>query len=454
MVKHMIGDSLNIALKGKAVCLCGLLILGGTVLAEDGIEPGKYATAAELELMKGFPPPPDKQITKATALQTPPYNRWSYQHMRMFYPTAGIQAADVPVSLSKTIDWNFEDGVKIKEPGTGATKNLPDFLKESYADAIVVIRGDQIVYEKYLNGMHPNQPHQMMSVTKSFGGLLGLMAVDDGKLKEDDLVTKYVPELRQAGAFADATFGQILDMTNSMNFTEDYADPLSGIRTYGAVLGWTAKVNGVDYPDSLYEYLVTLDIDKKYKHGEIFHYQTPKTDVVNWVTNRVNNQSFQEALYEKIWSKIGTEGETYVLLDNNATLVAGGGLNATPYNLARFAIMMLNGGKFNGKQVVPEAVVDKIAKGGSIKAFDNGPDSDDVVHAKGEWSYRGQWWVKHTRGMEAFMAIGIHGQWIYIDRNHDIAIVKLSSMPPSKDQYLDGYNLEAFYGIVRYLSQK
>jgi len=176
--------------------------------------------------------------------------------------------------------------------------------------------------------------------------------------------------------------------------------------------------------------------------------------VVNWVTNRVNNESFQQALYEKVWSKIGTEGETYVLLDTNAVLVAGGGLNATPYNLTRFAIMMKNGGKFNGKQVVPTAVVDKIAKGGSIKAFDNGPDSDDVVHKKGEWSYRAQWWVKHTKGMEAFMAIGIHGQWIYIDRNHDVAIVKLSSMPPSKDTYLDGYNLEGFYGIVRYLSEK
>jgi len=411
----------------------------------------KYATAAEMGLMQGFPPPPDKQVTRFNALQTAPYNRWSYQHMRMLYPSANVPAADKPVTLSKTIDWNLEKDVKIKEPGTGKTKRMADFLKETYTDAIVVIRGDQIVYENYFNGMNPNQPHQMMSATKSFGGLLGLMAVADGKLKESDPVTAYVPELKKAGAFAGATFGQVLNMTNSMDFTEDYADPKSGIRTYGAVLGWTAKVDGVEYPDSLYAYLQTLQIDPKHKHGEIFHYQTPKTDVVNWVTNRVNNESFQEALYEKIWSKIGTEGETYVLLDNKATLVAGGGLNATPYNLARFAIMMKDNGRFDGRQVVPASVVDMIAKGGSIKAFDAGPDSDDVVHKKGEWSYRAQWWIKHTKGMEAFMAIGIHGQWIYIDRKRDVAIVKLSSMPKSKDTYMDGYNLEGFYGIVRYL---
>jgi len=238
-----------------------------------------------------------------------------------------------------------------------------------------------------------------------------------------------------------------------MDFTEVYDDPKSGIITYATILGWKPKLPDVKYPASLYEYLVTLKIDKKHKHGEIFHYQTPKTDVVNWVTNRVNNESFQQALYEKIWSKIGTEGETYVLLDNNATLVAGGGLNATPYNLTRFAIMMKNDGFFNDQQVVPKSVVDKLAKGGSIEAFDNGPDSDDIVHKKGEWSYRAQWWVKRTPGMEAFMAIGVHGQWIYIDRNHDIAIVKLSSMPVSKDTYLDVYNLEGFYGIVKYLTK-
>jgi len=413
------------------------------------------ATAEELGLMKGFPPPADKQVTKANALLTAPFNRWSYQHMRMFYPSANVPAADKPVPLSKTIDWGMEDGVKVMEPGTDKTKSMADFLKETWTDAIVVIRGDQIVYENYMNGMTPNTPHQMMSATKSFGGLLGLMAVEEGKLKESDLVTKYVPELKvKDGAFANATFGQVLNMTNSMDFTEDYADPRSGIRIYGAVLGWTPKVEGIEYPPSLYDYLKTLKADKEHKDGEIFHYQTPKTDVVNWVTNRVNNESFQDVLYDKIWSKIGTEGETYVLLDNNATLVVGGGLNATPNNLARFAMMMLNDGQFNGKQVVPKSVIDKIAKGGSIEAFDKGPDSDGVVHKKGEWSYRAQWWVKHTPGMEAFTAIGIHGQWIYIDRNHNVAIVKLGSMPVSKDTYLDGYNLEGFYGIVEYLSKQ
>ncbi len=411
----------------------------------------KYATAAELGLMRGFPPPPEKRVTKSNALLTPPYNRWSYLNMRMIYPSAAVQCADKAVAIDRAIDDRIGN-LKVKEHGTGAMTDMSTFLERTYTDALVIIHGDKIVYEKYLNGMHADQPHQMMSCTKSFGGLLALMAIEDGKMSEDDPVVKYVPELGKAGAFSEATIGQVLDMTNSMNFTEDYADPRSGIRIYGTVLGWTDPVEGIEYQDNLYDYLVTLDIDPECAHGEIFHYQTPKTDVVNWVTNRVNQQTFREALYENVWSKIGTKGETYVLLDRNATLVAGGGLNATPNDLSRFALMMINDGRFNGQQVVQPTIIEKIAKGGSLDAYASGPDPIPGVMPAGEWSYRAQWWINHTRGMEAFTAIGIHGQWIYCDPAHKVAIVKHSSQPISKDEYLNGYDLNGFYAIIEHLA--
>ncbi len=232
--------------------VCSILAMGlSTAPMVTQAATDKYASAEELGIMQGFPPPPDKQVTKANAIQNPPYNRWAYQHMRMFFPSAPVQAADKPFPLSKTIDWSFEKNVKVMEPGTGKTKNMADFLKETWTDAIVVIRGDQIVYEKYLNGMTPNTPHQMMSATKSFGGLLGLMAVANGKLTETDPVSLHVSELKtKDGAFADATFGQVLDMTNSMDFSEVYDDPTSGIMTYVSVLGWKPKREGVEYPAS------------------------------------------------------------------------------------------------------------------------------------------------------------------------------------------------------------
>jgi len=412
-----------------------------------------FATAADLRLMEGFPPPPDRRVTKSNALLDPPYNRWAYQHMRMFFPSTPVASADKPIALDKAIDKGLE-AIEIVEPDHEQSVDLATYLKKTYTDALVVIHKDMIVYESFLNGMTADTPHQMMSTTKSFCGLLSLMAVEDGLLSEDDLITQYVPELSVAGAFADAPLRHVLDMTCSMKFSEIYDDPYSDVRRYGAVLGWTDPAPGVEFEDNMYDFLKTLGSDDSRKHGEIMHYQGPNTDVVNWVTNRVTGLSFQEGIYRHLWSKLGTEGETYVLLDRCANMAAVGGLNATPYNVARFAVMMLNRGVFDGQQVVPPAILDKLARGGSIEAFDNGTESDDITFRKGQWSYRAQWWVRHTRGREAIAALGIHGQAIYLDLEREVAVVKHSSMPLSVDPYLDSFTFNGIDSIIDYLTGK
>ena len=430
------------------IASCVVMLISFSLHASEN----KYATAKDLKLMEGFPPPKDKQVNKDNALLTAPFNRWSYLHMRNIFPSAPVKTADQSIELKKKINNKLND-LKIPEPGKKEPSSLKDFLTKTYTDSLIIIKNDTIVYEQFLNGMSPAQPHQMMSATKSFAGLLGLMAVAEGKVSESDIISKHIPELKGASAFNDATLGQVLNMTNSMEFTEDYADPRSGIRKYGAVIGWTPKVKGIKYENNLYEYLMSLQKDPKVKHGEIFHYQTPKTDVINWVLNRSYNKNFQELLYDKVWSKIGTTDETYVLLDTSGVLVAGGGLNTSPYNLARFATMMINDGKIDGKSVVPSQVIKTLSKGGDIEAFNKGPDSDNEVHLKDEWSYRAQWWVKHTPGQEAISAIGIHGQWIYLAPKYGVAIVKLSSQPKSKDVYLNLFDLNAFSSIVEALKE-
>jgi CubicO group peptidase (beta-lactamase class C family) len=293
----------------------------------------------------------------------------------------------------------------------------------------------------------------MMSVTKSFAGLLGLMAVEDGVFGEDDLVTRWVPELAASGAFGTATFGQVADMVNSMDFSEDYADPDSGIVEYSKVLGILEAGPEDDLVSGLYDYLATLPADGSVGNGQDFHYQTPKADVVNWVTNRATGKSFQDNIYDTLWSKLGTDGEAYVLLDTSGALFAGGGLNATPNDLARFAVMMLNNGRFNGQQVVPESVVAKLAAGGDRAAFSDGP-SMHGVRGDGNWSYRAQWWVRGTPDKEAFTAIGVHGQFIYIDQTRNVAIVKQSSLPVSSQDVDLDFNINAFDAIIEYLGSR
>ena len=280
---------------------------------------------------------------------------------------------------------------------------------------------------------------------------ISFTAVEAGLVSEDVPLTEVIPEFKGAGAFGgEATFRHALDMTASMDFSEDYADPESGIQQYGRVLGMLESSAEDRVANTIYEYLPILPKDEAHAHGEIFHYQTPKTDVVNWATNRATGQSFQDQLTE-LMAGIGAEGQTYVLLDQNGTLFAGGGLNATPHNLARFAVMMLNDGKAKGVQVVPEPVIAALEAGASREAFSNGPDAKKV-YGDGNWSYRAQWWVRHTPGREAINALGVHGQWITIDRAHDIAIIKQSSNPISSDEDIDAFHYNAIDAITDYLN--
>lgn len=404
----------------------------------------RYATAQELGLMEGFPPPPDKRVNRSNALMMAPYNRWSYQHMRSVFPSAPVRTSDTVRPLQVEIDPAITGLDVARADGTVA--DFPTFLRETYTDSFLVATADRLVYEFYSNGMHPAQPHQMMSVTKSFAGLFALMAHADGLIDLSRPVGEVITELSGASAFAEATVGEVLDMTNSFDFREDYADPTSGIAQYGTALGWL-ELPGVSAPDSLYEFLATCTKDPRYAHGEIFSYQTPKTDVVNWITNRATGQSFQDQMSDSLWSKLGTEAPTYVLLDRSGTLVAGGGLNAAPRDLARFAIMVLNGGTIAGATILAPAIIETLETGGSREKFSRGPAAVGAW-AGGDWSYRAQWWIRHTPGREAITAIGVHGQWIYVDRLRGIAIVKQSSQPVSSDDAMDAFVLNAFDAII------
>jgi CubicO group peptidase (beta-lactamase class C family) len=100
------------------------------------------------------------------------------------------------------------------------------------------------------------------------------------------------------------------------------------------------------------------------------------------------------------------------------------------------------------RQIVAPAIIDTLEQGGSRSAFTRGPDATGPAH---DWSYRAQWWVRHTPDREAIMAIGVHGQWIYVDRAHRVAIVKQSSQPVSLDGDTDQYVLNAFDAVIDHL---
>lgn len=355
----------------------------------------------------------------------PPYNRWSFQHIREIQPTREIYRGNGPVAELKP------NPLELERVSTVVRENrelsLAEFLDRSHTDAFLILHQGKVVYERYMNGMAQHNLHQMFSATKSFVGTLMLTLLDQGLIDATKNVAHYLPELK-GSAFEDATVQQVLDMTTSIRFREIYDDPTSEIGQYGAVFGIGGPMPAdYDGPGNIYDFLPTLK--KSTEHGQAFHYVTPNTDVLAWIMSRVTGKSLSAMLEEMIWQPLGMERDGYLWLDKSATEMAGGGLNITARDAARFGQMILQGGYANGRQIIPKTVAARIMKPGNPKLF--GAVYDDPWYGQVAYAYHDQWWT-FNNAHKAVSAIGVHGQYIYLDAVAQLVVVKQSSSPDAE----------------------
>ena len=101
----------------------------------------------------------------------------------------------------------------------------------------------------------------------------------------------------------------------------------------------------------------------------------------------------------------------------------------------------------HGLGVIGTAVLESLERGGSVDAFLAGPNALGCME-NGHWSYRGQWWVRTEPGRESIGALGVNGQWSYLDRARGVGIVKMSSQPVAVDTWYDDYTVNAFDAVI------
>ena len=176
-----------------------------------------------------------------------------------------------------------------------------------------------------------------------------------------------------------------------------------------------------------------------------FAYKTVNTDTLAWVLRRVTGKTLSVLLQERLWSKLGVEQDAYFTVDPIGVEFAGGGLNLTLRDLARFGEMMRCGGQFNGQQIVPSAVIEDIVRGGHRDHF-----ALAGYQLLPGWSYRTMWWVSHN-AHGAYTARGIHGQAIYIDPAAEMVIARFASHPLGANANFDPTSLPAYHALARHL---
>lgn len=396
--------------------------------------------------MRGSPPPPDKLIRFADSSYARfPQTRWSYSNMRQLMPTSVVGRGAGAASVLPRDERGDLDAVTFQPLGRTDTMTWAQSLLANYTDGIVVLHRGRIVYERYFGVLRPETQHIAFSVTKSFVATLAATLAHEGTIDEHATVASYIPELENSG-YADATIRHVLDMTTGLKYVEDYVDQTSSIYEFSRAGSIRPRPPGYQGPETFYSYLQTLQ--KETAHGERFAYKTVNTDTLAWVMRRVTGQTMSELLHDRLWSQLGVEQDAYFIVDSIGVEFAGGGLNLTLRDMARFGEMMRLGGVCNGRRIIPAEVVEDIARGANRDHF----ALAGYVLLPG-WSYRTMWWVSHN-DHGAYTARGIHGQAIYIDPAAEMVIARFASHPLGANVNLDPTSLPAYHALARHLRRR
>lgn len=421
--------------------VCASLALGGLAQAESPPQPG--ATQSSAPWMKGFPPAPDRIIRNSDAdFFAGEKLRWSVCHMQELMPTQVLHRG---LGAASTLEYQLDPAiadVTFTPMGSQDSMTWDQAFVVNKTDGLIVLHQGKIVYERYDGCLDEQGVHASMSMTKSLTGLLAETLIAEGVLDENAFAGELIPELKDS-AYGNATVRQILNMTTGIKYSEDYSDPEADVWKYSAATSAMPLPDDYKGPRSYFEYLQTIEAEGK--HGEAFAYKTINTDALGWIISRSSGKSVAELLSERIWQPMGAEQSASFLIDSIGTPFAGGGLSAGLRDLARVGQLMLNEGKFNGKQLVPAEAVRNIRTGGDPKLFT--PAGYSNIPGG---SYKSMWWFFHNEN-QAYAARGVHGQTIYIDPTANMVIVRFASHPQAANSGNDATSLPAYQAVADYL---
>lgn len=368
-----------------------------------------------------------------------PFSEWSFQNVGELVPIAEITAARAAEDL-------------VAEPGLiaslsivkadGRSMTALEHLKQSHADRFVMMR-DGIVLDEWLAPhAEADKPHIIYSVSKAVTGMLAGIAVGDGKLDPDAGVTDYV-KVKRGSAYHAARVRDLLDMTVSLDFVENYLDGDGAFDRYRRAMLWNPEHDNAGL-ETMLEVLASLK-PRDHPHGTIYYYASPNIDMLGLVVEAAVGQRYHTYLADRLWGPMGARGAAHVTVERVGLARAAGGICVTVRDLARFGQLVLDGGSTRDRrELIPRAWVEDMRSNGDREAWRKGNDA----HVFSNGRYRSCWYnVGDERG--SFCAIGIHGQWIWVDPISRIVLAKMSSRPAPSDDAASAAEIEFLGHVAR-----
>ena len=287
----------------------------------------------------------------------------------------------------------------VQNPGpSAATQKQLDELKTT---ALLMLDHGAISYERYSNGGGADEISGSFSMAKSILGLLTGFAIQDHAIQSiNDPISKYFPAWSEAPQ-GEVTIKQLLQMTSGLNWNESYSNPFSVT---------TEAYYGEDlFITSLKQKLI-LD------PGTYFQYQSGTAQLLGFIVSSTTNKTLSQYASEKLWIPLGAEKDALWSLDHDEGMEkAYCCFNARARDFARLGQFVLQGGQWNGKQLLDADFVRDMIKPHGV--------ADETKLPTNYYGY--QWWIYQSTQGPIPYARGILGQYIIVIPQKARVIVRL-----------------------------
>lgn len=284
---------------------------------------------------------------------------------------------------------------------------LPQKLKEAHKTyatiGFLIFKDGKLWHEDYAEAYGSESHTNSFSMAKSITTLLLGKAIEEGFIKSlDQKVIDFYPELQ--GEYADQiTVGDLASMASGLNWDENYYSPFS----------ITAQAY---YDKNLRDLMLSLTIDEQ--PGQEFNYLSGNTQLLGMLIEKATDQHLSNYLSEKFWKPMGMENHAYWQLDSESSGMEKTYccISSNARDFARMGLLVLNKGKWNGKQLLNESFIEKCIQ----PRFEKDPQ------------YGYGFWLEEIGGRPFFVMQGILGQYVIGDPENNILIVRLGHERESK----------------------
>jgi len=271
-------------------------------------------------------------------------------------------------------------------------------------DSVVVVRHGEIVFEHYPNASlyGPNGLHNLYSVTKSVTSILIGIAIDEGFIEGvDQSVVGFFPDRRIAN----------LDARKERMTLEHLLTMTSGLEWQGPDDMYHSWGKGIQSGDPV-QY--ALDRPMAHEPGAVWYYNGGCSHLLSAILTETTGMSTLEFAREHLFGPLGITSVRWPR-DPHGIYYGGQDIWLTPYEMAKLGQLLLDGGVWNGEQIVPAEWV----KAATTQAIE--------LPWSGGYGY--QWWLYPESGI--YYASGAFDQHIYVIPDLDMVVVfTASNWPP------------------------